>query len=777
MRSPISLTLIFLVCTVLTQSVFAQIKPIPLTVEDALSQKPFPSFMPISLSPDGQWIAYTLHNSRTNETFLGAKYRYFTPSGVYNGSKNCAVWLTNTRTGEAISLGPADGTSSWSPVWSPDGQDLAFYSDSGGIAHLWIWEQASRKARQVSDAIVRPNLTLQVPRWTPDSKKVLTRILLYGSTLEEGENGIATFLNQSVTSQRINKATVTVFDPSDQKEKVESLDYISAYPADLALIDIDKGAVKIIARGFRPSSYWISPDGQNIAFSHLRGQEASNIPQFVHDLVVVSLTSDPHPRIVASNVRQSFGLNVSWSPDGKQLSYITSGSRADGECFLIPVNGGAPRLATKVAHPNFRSDFRPPLWDSAGHFLYLLTTQGALWKISVAEGQGSEVARISDRNVLDIVWITSKGSFWSADGGQSLVLTTRDNETKQVGFYRVDLNTRSVTRLIEESKNYGSPTNYATDVSADGLSIAYIAEDAAHNPDVWVSDASFRTSRQVTKTNPQLDKYQLGTSRLVEWRSVDGQKLKGTVLLPANYKQGEKYPMIVYPYPIDRRSNNVNRFGITGAGVENMQLFATRGYAIFFPDIALNEGTTMRDLAKSILPGVDKVVEMGIADNDRLGVIGHSWGGYTVLSLIVQTTRFKAAIMRGGLGNLISMYGAMEKNGSARAQMLYDAGAGVHGMGGTPWEVRDRYIENSPVFYLDKVETPLLIIHGGSEGTVPIHLADEIFVDLRRLGKKVVYARYDGENHGESGWGYANQVDYINRIIEWFDNHLKVTAE
>ena len=775
MRKLTSVALIVVAWNLLCQAGFAQAKSVPFPVDEALAQKSFPPFAPISLSPDGQWVAYTLKDLRRRETKEGTKYQYFSPTGVGNPAVGGQVWLTNTKTGENISLAPKNGTSSWAPVWSPDGKYLAFFSDEGGSAHLWVWEKASGKAQMVSDAIVRSFTSIEVCRWTPDGKKIVFKILPYGTTLENGENIIASFHNETKSSEKASKTTVTIFDSSLKEGKAASLDEVIAYQADLAVVDLDKGIVKTLARGFRIFNYWVSPDGQNVAFTHLIGLEAPNSGQSIFDLLGVTLNSPGDPRIIASKITQSYGVNVnvSWSPDSKLLSYVTA-KRRGGESFLVEYSSGAPRRATKLSSPNFGDYFRPPLWDPSGQFLYLLTLEGALWKISVADGAASEIARIPNRSILDVVWSSTDNTFWSPDGGaRSLVLTIRDDETKQVGFYKVELNTGKVVKLLEENKYYGTTLSYFRDTSADGQRIAYIAEDAAHSAVIWMLDGNFSNPRQITKTNPQLAQYKFGSSRLVEWRSVDGVRLQGTLLLPAGYKEGERYPMIVYPYPIDARSNNVNRFGITGTGVENIQLFATRGYAVFFPDIVLNQGTTMRDLAKSIIPGVDKVVEMGIADNDRIGVIGHSWGGYTALSLIVQTPRFKAAVMRGGYGNLIGMYGDMESNGSARAQMLYEADFGNLGMGGTPWQFRDRYIENSPVFYLDKVETPLLIIHGGAERTVQVHNANEIFVDLRRLGKTVIYAHYDGEQHTEGLWGYANQVDYVNRVIAWFDKWLK----
>jgi dipeptidyl aminopeptidase/acylaminoacyl peptidase len=182
-------------------------------------------------------------------------------------------------------------------------------------------------------------------------------------------------------------------------------------------------------------------------------------------------------------------------------------------------------------------------------------------------------------------------------------------------------------------------------------------------------------------------------------------------------------------------------------------------------------GTPMADIAKTVLPGVNKVIELGIADPAHLGVMGHSFGGYSTLSLIVQTTRFSAAIEASGFADIVGDYGEMKKDGTAFAISTEEQGRGS--MGGSPWDVRDRYIANSPVFFFDRIQTPLLIIQGAEDPVVAPYLGDEVFVDLRRLGKDVEYAKYEGEGHSPLNWRYANQVDLCNRVIAWFDKYLK----
>jgi dipeptidyl aminopeptidase/acylaminoacyl peptidase len=207
-------------------------------------------------------------------------------------------------------------------------------------------------------------------------------------------------------------------------------------------------------------------------------------------------------------------------------------------------------------------------------------------------------------------------------------------------------------------------------------------------------------------------------------------------------------------------------------GTLNTQLLATRGYAVLMPDVPYRRGTVMSDIQKAVLPGINKVIEMGIADSDRIGVWGHSFGGYAVLSLIVQTTRFKAAVDSAGVSNVISSYGQMEANGNS----IYIAVSEEQFTGGTLWEKREKFIENSPVFYLDKVQTPLLIFQGTSDdATNPTH-SDQVFVFLRSLGKEVEYVKYTDQVHAPSLWSYPYQVDRLNRTIAWFDQWLKTPA-
>lgn len=729
----------------------------PLRIEEALSSLSFSEELPIDLSPDGEWVAYTLEDFHKKEKADDERYSFFTRTGNRMLRIGCDVWVTHIVSGKSMGLTKGEGNS-WGPVWSPDVSSLAFYSDRSGQAGLWVWEKVSDTLQPVSDAIVRPFYGDEVVRWTPDSRKTLCKVLPEGMTLEEslslimGPRKVNNKKEGAQSSVLVYRSSQAIGCKNGVKEHIE-VDITNLYLSDLALIDVSTGQVERIVRRLKILGYWLSPNGSNVALVTLKDD--------VNDIVVASL-SDGHVRVVAPNLQPSRKFALSWSPDGRLISYTVG-----GDCFVVNVAEGKPRKLTDGAHPNFDHVYRPPLWDATGQNLYFIASD-TLWRVTVPDGTTVAVTRIPNRQLLEIASPAGTGRFWSPDDGKSLYLITRDDETKRCGFYKVDLTSGESVQLSEENISWGSRAIFTIDVSDDGKHVIYTKQDAQHCENVWIAGIDFQNPRQLTRINPIFEDIALGASRLIEWKSIDGQRLRGALLLPSEYETGKRYPLIVWVYGGDWGSNRVNRFGLEGPGVNNLQLLATRGYTVLFPDAPLQGKTPMQALMKTVLPGVNKAIEIEIADPDRIGVMGHSYGGYSILALIVQTTRFKAAVSSAGYGNLLSYYGFMRRDGSTY---------GMHGsegrFGGTPWQFRHEYIENSPAFYLDRVQTPLLLTHGSLDNAVPSFLADEIFVGLHRLEKEVVYVKYEGETHAPADWTFSNQVDFWKRVIAWLDEHLK----
>ena len=745
-----------------------------LSIEESLTALSLTWRTPIDLSPDGKWIAYTLQDPRKGRSVSEEeRYRYFTESGGPGGKVGCDVWITNVTTQASRNLTQGKGDS-WGSAWSPDGRYLAFYSDRSGAAHLWVWNMATGRLSQITEVIVRPRDGFDQIRWTADSRKVLVKVLPEGLSLKEANEAITSADDPLSAEKKQPGSTVRLYrsltaprsgvSDTDGDATVHKDPFTKALRADLALIDIKDEKLERLARGYNPLWYGLSPDGESVAFTTNKGQQGANNHRSLFDLVVIS--KGGRPQVVAADIVQAaIWFSVSWSPDSKWLSYTVFGERA---CYFVSSKGGAVRKVTGL--PASTAFLSPPRWDLASQNVYLQTAN-AVWKVSVSSGSPAEVVRIPNLGVAAIVGRRDASQLWTTDSGGSIVISTINEETKQSGFYKVDLKTGAYTRLIEEDKSYGFDLDFNLYVSDDGQTLVYTAEDGGHFRNFWTVSTGFQQPpRQITDINPQFSRQVMGKGRIVEWSSLSGKKLRGVLVLPTGYVEGKRYPLIVRIYGGWIQSDVLNTFGFTpGSTFENLQILATRGYALFLPDSYVGVGTAMKDLADSVLPGVNKVVELGVADPDRLGVVGQSFGGYSTLALIVQTPRFRAAIVRSGLANLIGIYGEMQKDGSAFAIGVVEDGSAS--MRGSPWQYRQRYIENSPIFYLDRVQTPVFIVHGTEDTAVAPFLADEVFVGLRRLGKEAVYAKYEGEGHGLRN--YANQLDYWYRAIEWFDSHLQ----
>ncbi|HEY2390465.1 MAG TPA: prolyl oligopeptidase family serine peptidase [Candidatus Angelobacter sp.] len=763
----------------------AQDRQTPLDIRTALDTRSLAA--PISLAPTGDWVAYCVTEGLKRVPPNGPRDQYYTPSGAIREVVGSNLWITNLRTGKTKNLTKDMGTN-WGPVWSPDGAHLAFYSDRSGTAHLWVWDKDTGNIRQVSDAIVRPFFNFQVVRWTPDSRKILVKVLPEKMSLAQASGFVAghfsagqqTGLKAEQKSEHGATAVVYSFSPAKENlpTTMEVPEWSKWYFTDLALIDAHSGEIQRIARGQNVVGYWISPDGKFAAYTLYKARK-TNTQRQLYDLLLLSIL-DGSSRTVAADLDMGDGIAVSWSPDSHSLAYLGSSNGISGsDCFVVSVSEGTPQNIAASAHPPFGYSYRAPLWDADGKYLYFISSgvsiigqpaSSDIWRVRVAEGTLSKVATVPGKSIIEVVSPLSGGRFWSPGPGNSITVRTRDEETKQAGFYRVDLTTGSATKLIENDSNIGFDSIFLTDVSADGKALVYAYEDASHPMEIWSSGPTLLDSHTLTNMNPQLAGTELGKSRLVSWHSLDGQPLQGVILLPSGYKKGVRYPLIVNVYGGAYASDEINKFGLAEEAGDNLQILATRGYAVFLPDSPQGKQTPMADLAKTILPGIEKLVEMGIADTNRIGVMGASYGGYSTLALIVQSTRFKAAVAGAPPTDLISNYGTMDATGTNQTIGWSEKGQGK--MLGTPWENRDRYIENSPIFYLDRIQTPLLLVHGELDLVVSPRQSEEVFIGLRRLRKEVVYVRYAGEDHWPGGWSPPNVIDYWNRVVQWFDGHL-----
>jgi dipeptidyl aminopeptidase/acylaminoacyl peptidase len=748
----------------------------PLPVEAALAAHSFAEYSPVVFSPNGKWVAYAIqdHRRKRPKEREETEIEHYLRTGVYLRNEASDLLISNAETGSVRNLTGGVG-SSWDPSWSSDGRYLAFLSnrDGGWETRVWVWDSVKDELRSIPGVNVRAPSPSPGLRWTPDSRKILITIVPEGMSAVEYERKILYSTAAFRPGKDASGTSVTIYSGgAAARIAAESGPFVMNlgvyYLHDLALVDVASGAAEVIVRGRRIDWYTLSPDGGHVAYSVPQWSRGETLSRGGSTLLSLSLTSRQEQVVAEGFLADSF----SWSPDGSLLCYgAYDRAKARERYYVAGRDGGPSKQVGDFAHgPRW---YAAPAWDSGGRSIYLIV-DGALERMSVSGGRAQEFARIPGREMTHLS-LQPEGRLWTFDDGKFTVALVRDDEKKREGFYKIDLVSGTFTKLLEDSQCYSCKYQGAGfglgSVTVAAHRVAYVSQDAQHPPELWVSDSDFRESRQLTHLNPEIEKYEMGSPRLIEWLSDEGERLQGELLLPAGYVDGKRYPLLVWVYP-NMLSNQFDRFGGEEfPGPYNPQIFATRGYAVFLPDVRNEKWNQFAGLAKCVLPGVNKVIEMGIADPERLAVAGHSHGGNAVLSLIVQTKRFKAAVAGDGYGDLTDMYGALANDGIA-----WQWSQEERELGGSPWQLPLRYVANSPVYFLDRVETPLLLIHGEEDTAVPSYLSDEVFTGLQRLGKEVQYARYGSENHVPMDWSYANQEDVCNRVIRWLDSHLKENA-
>ena len=296
----------------------------------------------------------------------------------------------------------------------------------------------------------------------------------------------------------------------------------------------------------------------------------------------------------------------------------------------------------------------------------------------------------------------------------------------------------------------------------------YVTQTFDDSPDAYVAGADLKGARQVTKTNAFMDTYAWGRSEVVEFRNERGIRLQGSLHYPAGYEPGKKYPMVVYLY--EKLSDNVHRFiPPSERDYYYETAFTSQGYVFFQPDIVFRPREPGLSVMECVEPAVRKIVAMRVADPARVGVIGHSWGGFDASYLATHSNAFAAAVAGAAITDLVSNYGNHHwSSGIAETDHIE---TGQQRMEVPIYEDLQAYIRNSAVFNVHNMKTPLLLEVGDNDGTVHWHQGVELYNIARRAKKDVIMLAYGGEDHGLRR--RANQIDYQRRIFQWFGHYLK----
>ena len=472
----------------------------------------------------------------------------------------------------------------------------------------------------------------------------------------------------------------------------------------------------------------------------------------------------------AKKILERWRGTPSMSPGGKYLLYFDEN---EADWFTFRLSDGAKVNLTEKLKVNFwREDHDtpnlPPAYGSAGWTIndasVLLYDKYDIWEIK-PDGTGARMvtngAGRSDTIVFRYRSLDPEQRAIPTD--KPLLLSANEDKTEASGFYRVNLTgSAAPEKVVMVDKAFGTIIK-ARD--ADRLVLTMTRFDEF--PDLWVSDTTFKDMKKVSNANPQQAEYIWGKSELMQYINADGKRLRAILTKPENFDPSKKYPLMVYIY--EELSEGLHSYRAPNPGTSiNITRYVSNGYIVLQPDIVYDTGYPGESAEKCVIPAVNTVVAQGYIDPQRIGIQGHSWGGYQITHLITRTNMFAAVQAGASVSNMVSAYGGIRwGTGMSRAFQYEKTQSRI---GAPPWDAPLQFIENSPIFWVEKVQTPYLTIHNDQDDAVPWYQAIEFFSALRRLGKEAYFFNYNGEPHGLRN--RDNQKHWTVHMDEFFDHFL-----
>ncbi len=480
------------------------------------------------------------------------------------------------------------------------------------------------------------------------------------------------------------------------------------------------------------------------------------------------------------------------APDGQRVMYWGT----DANWWLLDIATGEKRNLTKDVptsfadreddHNNLVPPAQQPFGWSRDASAVLLSDGWDAWKVPVTARGGAPVNLTVDGRANKVHYQRlyafeatapaggrggrggGRGGF--AQGGvvrgfdltQPLYFGTYGEWTKKAGISRVTPGRPGAQQLTFDDATY----NYQKARDADVF--VYTRQSSTEYPNYYVASADLKGGRKITDANPEQAQFAWSSGvRLINYVSDKGDTLQGALYLPANYDPSKKYPLLVTIY--EKRSQLANTFvSPNETSTPNRSIYTSRGYAVLDPDIVYRVNDPGMSAVWCVVPAVKAAIASGVVDSARVGLWGHSWGGYQTAFLVTQTNIFKSAIAGAPLTDMVSMYSSIYWNTGGANQAIFESSQGR--FKGNFIENTDAYIRNSPAFHANNVQTPLVILHNDKDGAVDFNQGITYFNTLRQLGKDVILLEYVGENHGLAR--PVNQKDYAIRMREWFDHYL-----
>jgi dipeptidyl aminopeptidase/acylaminoacyl peptidase len=478
------------------------------------------------------------------------------------------------------------------------------------------------------------------------------------------------------------------------------------------------------------------------------------------DLVRIDLSSGAEATF-ASAVRRAVGA----SPDGAWYLYVQ-----DEVVYAVGLEGLETTNLTEATGVDFidrefdRIAERPAYglagWTEDGSVL--LNTRYDVWRVPLDGGEATDLTGgTGGRQEIRfrIQRLDAEADWTDPDGA---LLSAYGEWTKKSGYFRMRPG-RDPRELVWADEMIGQVRK-----ASDADRVVFTRQTFEVFPDYWNSDLDFDDAERVTDANPQIAEFAWGRRVLIDYTDQRGNELQATLALPAGYVEGERYPMVVYFY--EKMSQRHHQFSMPVYDDRpHMSTYASQGYLVLMPDIVYDDGLPGSSALDDVTAAARAAIVLGYADPERIGLQGHSWGGYQSSFIVTQTDMFRAVVTGAPLTNLMSMYNINYKRTGGGNGPILEWSQGRFGV--TPWDDFDLYVSQSPIHHAPDITTPFMILHGTDDGAVDWNQGLEFFNAARRLGKEVILLSYPGEPHhlGEE----ANQKDFQTRMRQYFDHFLK----
>jgi dipeptidyl aminopeptidase/acylaminoacyl peptidase len=709
------------------------------TVDDMLDVV---SLRAADLSADGAWLAATASTQRDRIGIDNARYG----DPTYVAPSVGDVLIIETASGKSQKLFP-EKRQVRGLKWSPDGSRLALAVLRNDLWQAMIWDRAAARFITIplpAGKIVADN---SEPNWTPAGDQ-----LYFSLRTEEWRKKAAQAFQQETKGPIVVHSSKEPFLAWEEVRRLSQLRSVAAY-------NLATGQVREIMPEKRLNSLDLAQDGTFLTYFEdiTKKTDYDVISGTESQVQLLPLGAGPARTLIKSTK----DLRIVRSRQGRHYAYAKK-----GDVFFASVDDKEPRQLTGKEE---KTGKEPPEAESTtadagkekesfsvvqvspkGERLVLSSKKG-LYVLDVATGARELAAAIDEEDPLSPRYQMLD---WDP-AGEGIYLTYASRTKWERGLVRYGFSTRKIEDLVKDGRLFSDFR-----LAENGKTFVFARAEGNRPADLFVADNSFKNVRMLAESNPQLKTKRFAKTELIPYLDADGKKLFGVLYYPADYAAGQKYPTVflIYEQFFDDTFNGT------------ISILNANGYAVMQPSVNLEIGFPGEAWTKGVTAAANKLIDMGIADPERLGVQGTSYGGYATNLLITQTNRFKAAINISGKVNMVSFYTDSPRLG---VRNIHAPEKSQDRIGATLWQQPQKYIQHSAIMFADRIKTPLLLISGDLDPNVPARQAMEMYYALRRLGKDVEWIQYMDGGHGMPTVTVDEVKDYHKRIVGWYDSHLK----